>query len=148
VNLPQDESPVLSLGVVLGGRTSANAAWEAPLQVLMQEIERDRIGVESAISVNIVFHIPGRLLQPDFQGVRTGTFSRTKQLLMVQVALDESPPRDVEKYLALKIFEALDAAESWAIMKRFATNLSSLKSIATKLQSPFPERRRGDERAH
>ncbi|MCC6740731.1 MAG: hypothetical protein IT452_16940 [Planctomycetia bacterium] len=38
-------------------------------------------------SLDLVYHVPGSMLVPDFSGVRTGTLSRKKQYLQVQMAV-------------------------------------------------------------
>ena len=55
------------------------------------------------------------------------------QWLMVQVALPESPPENVNEYLKARLYEALDEAERWALKKNRAAGLPSLRAIASKL---------------
>jgi hypothetical protein len=44
-------------------------------------------------SLDVVFHVPGSLVSPDYDGVRTGTFWRKKRILQVQIAV----PRDLSE---------------------------------------------------
>ncbi|HXK59521.1 MAG TPA: hypothetical protein PLP42_06445 [Acidobacteriota bacterium] len=38
--------------------------------------------------VNVVFHLPGSLLKPDYVGLRSGTFSKKRRAIMVQAAVE------------------------------------------------------------
>jgi hypothetical protein len=48
--------------------------------------------VEDSGSLDIVFHVPGSVIGPDYQGVRTGRLSRRERLLQVQIAV----PREIQ----------------------------------------------------
>jgi hypothetical protein len=37
--------------------------------------------------LDVVFHVAGSLLEPEFDGVRTGRFSRRRRMLQVQIAV-------------------------------------------------------------
>jgi hypothetical protein len=83
--------------------------------------------------VNVVFHVPGHILGVDFQGVRTGRFSKKDSWLMVQVALPEEPPEDVDAYLKLTLVEAIDEAERWSRKRKLADDLQSLHRLVEAL---------------
>lgn len=72
------------------------------------------------MKINVVFHVSGHLLQPDFEGVRTGTFRKADKLLMVQVALAATDPPDPGAELLILLQSAVDEAEAWAARKRVA----------------------------
>ncbi len=40
-------------------------------------------------SLDLVFHVPGSVLKPEFVGLRTGKFSRKERLLQIQIAVPE-----------------------------------------------------------
>ncbi|MCA8992497.1 MAG: hypothetical protein KDA88_10980 [Planctomycetaceae bacterium] len=54
----------------------------------------------SGPAINVVFHVPGSLGKPDWDGLRDATYSRKLQLLMVQVAV----PDDVVESPGLETF--------------------------------------------
>lgn len=50
-------------------------------------------GVEGSFgSLDVVFHVPGSILRPDYQGIRMAKFSRKERMLMVQIGV---PPEMV-----------------------------------------------------
>lgn len=123
-----DDVHVLSVGVVLGGPT--RSLWEAPLERLMSRVSELRQGVESSLNVNVVFQVPGSVLAPDFQGVRTGRYSRRNRHLMVQVALPSAVPDDPDGYLRTTLLAAVDEADTWCTKRHMNVDLSPLRRIA------------------
>jgi hypothetical protein len=73
-----------------------------------------REGVESPVSVNVVYQIPGQFLQPDFEGVRSGRFSRKEGRLLVQVALPATPTGDAYEEARARLTQAISLAEQFA----------------------------------
>jgi hypothetical protein len=126
-----NHASVLSIGSVVGGATSANRAWRDAIQDLTRRVKEARTGFEAPLNVNVVFHVPGHLLAPDYAGVRTGTFSRSQRLLMVQVALPAEPPPDPAEYLQSAAQAAIDEAERWAQRRGLASDLSALRDIVS-----------------
>jgi hypothetical protein len=122
-------SEVLSIGSIQGRWSPGMSTWREAIRSLSLGITQAREGVKSVLGVNVVFHVPGDILQPEFEGVRTGTFSKKNSLLMVQVALPEKPLSDVNAYLRARTVEALDEAERWARKKKIASDLSHLRRI-------------------
>lgn len=119
----------LSIGSVVGGPTPANAEWRDAIKRLGQLVAVARSGNPSPLNVNVVFQVPGSVLSPDFHGVRTGKFSRAERLLMVQVALPERPPDDVDSDLRARLVSAVDEAERWARERGVADSLEAIRRI-------------------
>ncbi len=128
---------VLSLASVIGGRTLANRGWPDSIRSLTREIAAHRDGVKSDINVNIVFHVPGNLLQPEFEGVRTGAFRKSEALIKVQVALPEQPPADPRAHLLSLVRDALDVVDQWALRRKPLVTTESLRALlADVVNSP------------
>ena len=66
-------------------------------------------------SLDIVFHVPGSIAQPEYEGIRTGSLSRKRRLLQVQVAvpqeLNAKQPEEIERFLSRSIRQAIELAE-------------------------------------
>ena len=120
---------VLSLGSVVGGTTPTNRAWRDAIRELTRRVIEERTDIDSPLNVNVVFHVPGNVIKPDFTGARTARFSKKDALLMVQVALPEGVPSDPEGYLKDAARAALDEAERWAESRRIDADLSQLRAI-------------------
>jgi hypothetical protein len=120
---------VLSIGSMVGGATPQNKAWRDAIKQLTAEVVAARQGVEAPLNVNVVFHVPGNILQPDFSGLRTGRFSRQNALLMVQVAVPMEPPEDPLEYLRAAALEAIAEAGRWAETRRAPADVAALRRI-------------------
>lgn len=126
---------VISLGSVIGGRTLANRGWSEAIRELTRRIAAHRDGVESAVNVNVEFHVPGNLLRPEFEGIRTGAFSKSDSLIKVQVALPEQPPADPMAYLVNLVWEALGVVDQWASRRNLGVDTASLRELLAAVET-------------
>jgi len=86
----------LFIGDVLGGPELGATAGVSVLRDIRRaalELRGQGRELSEQGSLDLVFHFPGTVFQPDFAGVRTAKFSRKRQLLMVQVAV---PPAVIQ----------------------------------------------------
>jgi hypothetical protein len=83
---------VLSIGAVVGSVGAAARAWNEPIRELTLRVGEARAGVESPLNLNVVFHIPGEVLDFDDEYVRTGRYDSRTRHLMVQATLPRIPP--------------------------------------------------------
>jgi DnaJ-class molecular chaperone len=131
-----EPAKVLSLGSVIGGRTLTNRGWSEAIRGLTREIAAHRDGISSDINVNVEFHVPGNLLKPEFEGVRTGTFRKGDALIKVQVALPEQPPTDPRVYLVGRVRDALDAVDRWSDQRKANLSTANLRALLAELEAP------------
>jgi len=100
---------------------------------LARDVAELRVGIESPLNINVVFHVPGELLSLDWEGVRTGTYRRRDNHLMVQATVPPSPPKDPRPYLVERLREAIEEAERWATRRGIAQQLTGPRSILSGL---------------
>lgn len=64
-------------------------------------------------SLDVVFHVPGSVIKPDYQGLRTGKFSRKERMLMVQVSVPAAlvMSEDSEVFIINSLREAVRMAK-------------------------------------
>ncbi|KGN29376.1 hypothetical protein N802_13690 [Knoellia sinensis KCTC 19936] len=115
--------------MVFGGSPHVDKAWDPAISVIMRDVIQARYGITTPLSVNVVFHVTGELLQAEFSGVRTGTFSRKRMLLMVQAAVPLEPVEDRRGVLLVLLRSAVDAAEEFAIRRKIAGGLPEIRAI-------------------
>jgi hypothetical protein len=127
----QEHPEALSIGSVVGGPETTK--WEAAITEVRRQVDEACVGITSPLKVNVVFHVPGSILKPDYEGVRTGSFFRKHGLLVVQVALPEEAPEDPAAHLRRAMVAAIAEAEAWARRKRIATELPELRELVKKL---------------
>ncbi len=128
-----ESTRALSIGIIIGGRTPRNRAWIDELNKLTEDVMRVRADIEAPLNLNVVFHVAGNLLQPEFEGVRTGSFRKADMLLMVQVALVESAPSNARAHLLAMMKIAVAEAETWSLRKRLAFDREPLMRILSLL---------------
>jgi hypothetical protein len=128
-----EAAEVLSIGSVVGGATPRNAPWRDAIRNLAVGVKEARSGVQAPLCLNIVFHVPGNILKPEFSGTRTGTFSRRRALLMVQVALPDEPPPDADRYVISAAHAAISTAGGWAEQRGVDVDVSALHAILDRL---------------
>lgn len=139
MTLPDEEITVpLSTSVIFGGITSHNRDWRPWLQSLMQRIGRCRVDLDSDFRVNVEFHVPGNLLSPDYEGVRTGAFRKRDSVLKVQAALARETPPDAWKALIATMWQALDAADEWIIRRKRSANTAVQRRILAAVEAEGP----------
>lgn len=77
---------MISIGTIIGGPESA--FFDRILCEFMRHCESEGHLSGEPVKVNIVYHLPGSIMPPDFIGVRPAKFSRKDKKLMVQAAVE------------------------------------------------------------
>ncbi|TXK17710.1 hypothetical protein [Homoserinibacter sp. GY 40078] len=127
------EPAVLSVGFILGDSDAENNAWGLAIRSVMKQVIKASEGVVSPLRVNVVYHVDGKLAPNEFEGVRTGRFSRRDSHLMVQAAVPPGEVSDRYEVLLNLLGEAIDEAESFARRKGIAENLDSIRALVESL---------------
>jgi hypothetical protein len=128
-----EPAEVLSIGSVVGGSTPANRRWRDAIGELTHAVADARADIASPLNVNVVFQVPGNVVQPDFDGARTGRYSKADRLLLVQVALPKEAPDDPDGYLRAALADAIGEAEEWARRRSIAPDLGALRELAARV---------------
>lgn len=123
----------LSIGSIEGGVSPNMEEWRRALTRLTADVRAAAEGVRCAVNLNVVYQVPGDLAKPEFEGVRTGHFSKAKSWLIVQVALPEEAPDDPDSCVRRLLGEAVDAAERWARRRKIAGDLTPLRGIVARV---------------
>ncbi|NOK21119.1 hypothetical protein [Corallococcus carmarthensis] len=100
---------MMGLSAVYGGPELAGTPIDKAIRMFGKARGPTEMGVSG--SLDIVFHVPGSLLKPEFTGVRTAKFSRKEQKLMLQIAVpDEQVQSPDVRWLLDAIREAVRLA--------------------------------------
>ena len=106
------------IGSIIGGRNDRNKGWIVAIDDIGEKVKQACVGVDVSPRLDIVFHISGHMLRPDYHGVRTGSYSKKMDLLMIQVALPEDAAEDAYGFLKEMIFQCISEASAWAVRKK------------------------------
>jgi hypothetical protein len=82
-----DDRKMISIGAIIGGPESS--FFDKILCEFMRHCESEGHLSGEPVKVNIVYHLPGSMMPPDFAGVRPAKFSRKDKKLMVQAAVGD-----------------------------------------------------------
>ncbi len=126
--------PTLAVGLVAGGPGSSRE-WIEAVKLLGRQVMQSRVDVESPLAVNVVFQVPGQFLQPDFEGARSGRFSRKERRLLVQVALPSEPDGDAYRDARDRLNQAVAVAENFAYEEGLTptAEITPLRELLTRL---------------
>lgn len=130
-----DAVPVLQIGAVLGDSDMESMAWSRAIGTISREAEVLSAGSDSPIRVNVIYHVDGRLAPNEFEGVRTGRFSKASSLLVVQAAVP-AKVEDRRAVLLALLGDAAAEAERFAVRKKLAGGLPEILGLVRQLQGP------------
>ena len=129
-----ETTPPLSLGVVVGGTGQEARRWGDTIMELARRVKTLRVGTESPLNVNVVYQVSGEVVPVGFSGVRTGRYSPTERLLLVQAAVPGGTPQ--AETLVDLLDAAIVAAEGFARRKAITDQpLQALRAITSELRS-------------
>ena len=126
----------LFLSDILGGPEQVDKPFTKKADEICRRkdlYQKDFINPEDGI-INVVFQYPGSLMQPDFVGVRTGSFFKKKRKLVVQVAVPGdilSSGTFVRHYLAF-LKDALVEGKKYLDKKGISFSLEDHIALAEK----------------
>jgi len=106
---------MITIGAIIGGPESA--FFDRVLCEFMRHCESEGHLSGEPVRVNIVYHLPGSIMPPDFVGVRPAKFSRKDKKLMVQAAVESQMASvrnrdEVLDYIVDVADEAISVAKS------------------------------------
>lgn len=138
MEVPGEQARQLSIGL-MRDTTLSTKPWKEAVMTLMRTVAAVRPNQPGAVNLNVVYQIGGELIEPEFSGVRTGTYRKRDRHLMVQVgipyaeALAAAP--DAMATVKARLLEAVDEVEKWARRRGISTDVESLRAIAREALS-------------
>lgn len=124
-----NEMHLLAVGGVLGDIDSGTRKWARAIGQLHLDCQDILPRGDSPLSLDIQFHLAGRHLPLDFEGVRAGRFSAKKRNLIVQVAVENRTVPDYRSVLLEKLESGIQVAEAVAARKGLETPLAEIRRI-------------------
>ena len=129
---------MITIGAIYGGPEQDGSLIDQRITSLMLATERltRKVVFGSSPAINVVYHLSGSLYSPDFQGIRDATFSRKKQMLMVQVSVPVKTMRSkksIDEFLLESLHEANSLAVRYFEKKGLAYAFASAERLAEKI---------------
>lgn len=101
-------------GILGGGHSAREAEIVEALRRLHACVHQASQGIDDEFSLDIVAMIDGPIAPNDFSGVRTGTLSRKRQSITIQIGIDPDtvPEGQVMSTLSVLLRQAADLADA------------------------------------
>lgn len=125
---------IINFGTLIGGSGANSRRWEEAIWGLSRRIDCVARDLKASLKLNVVFHIPGNMLKPEFSGVRTSTYFRKLAVLMIQVALPEERAEDERSYIKQVTHLAIDEAAHWALKRRLEFDVGLFHDIVERAE--------------
>jgi hypothetical protein len=129
---------MISIGADFRGPELEGSAADRLITAVMKAAMecRGAVDFEAGPAINVVFHVPGSLGRPDWDGIRVATFSPKRRLLMVQVAVPanavESPV--LKDYLIRSLFGANAVAFEFFRQKGLSFPLAEAEKLVQRIK--------------
>jgi hypothetical protein len=132
MTLDSDER-VLFVNSLVGGSLGSAREWAAAVSDITLRVFDAAAGAVSPLIVGVLFQISGETFKADFEGLRTGRYSKATNTLLIQVALPESLPDSTYDFLVEMLKKAIDVAEDVSRKKNLSDGLPAIRSILAQL---------------
>jgi hypothetical protein len=128
---------LLSLGLAVGGRSPSNELVQEALAALMRAVkERRGTYPNLGLRINIVFHVPGPLSKPDYEGVHARRLDRKKEYLLVHAAVPETVTfSDVPQYFVEVLQQTKSEALGYLQKRKIAVDTTQVMALIDDLVS-------------
>jgi hypothetical protein len=96
----------------------------------------------SEATVDVTFHLPGPIVRPDYEGMRTGRWVKAKRLLVVQIAVPEEisgQPAAIDDLLGRSLVEAVDLAAGYLAQRQLPYSLDRAGRVAKRAAAALRE---------
>ena len=104
----------LHIGMITGGPDAEHSRFDAIERTIARLVigTRDESPIAIGGSVDLVFHVPGSITKPDYEGIRTGRFSRKDEMIQIQVSVPEEVvnSEDPAPFIFASMREAVEMA--------------------------------------
>ena len=126
---------LLAIGVSRGGSSPANELVNEALMGYLRMVMRERAAFPNeGLRINIVFHVPGPIFQPDYEGVHATKLDRKNERVLVVAAVPATLRFDqVAGYFADVLREARQKAIDYAGKRKLAVSSDRVSGLIDHL---------------
>lgn len=131
---------MISIGAILGGGELAGSKIDRLICRFSSALPP--VQNLSTASINIVFHVPGSIVKPDYTGIRTGKFSAKLKKLMIQVSVPETmlDSPELESFFHKSIIEAIALAGKFFERKKIEFVEADYFAVIEKMKRRLQEK--------
>ena len=128
---------LLAIGIGRGGPSPANELVYEALMGYMRMVIKERAAFPNeGLRLNIVFHVPGPIFQPDYEGVYATKFDRKGDSVLVVAAVPADLKFDeVPRYFVDVLRQARDEATRYLAKRKVKIAADRLYNLIDHLMS-------------
>ena len=129
----------MAIGAILGDSDRNAMQWSRAISELslLADALSDEPAVQQtpvAVRLNVVYVVDGRILPNEFDGVRTGSFFKARQVLAVQAAVPRLPTDDPRSTLLDLLDDVIEEAARHAVRRRLPETFDAARLLARRLR--------------
>jgi hypothetical protein len=126
---------LLAIGLSTGGISPANQLVDEALAGYMRMVMRERSAFPNeGLRLNVVFHVPGPISQPDYEGVHATKLDRKNDRVLVVAAVPPTLKFDeVSSYFANVLREARQNAIDYARKRKVVASADRVSGLIDHL---------------
>jgi hypothetical protein len=126
---------LLAIGVSRGGSSTANDLVNEALMGYVRLVIRERAAFPNdGLRINVVFHVPGPLFQPDYEGIHATKLDRKNDRVLIVAAVPATLKFDeVSSYFADVLREARHKAIDYAAKRKVAASADRVSGLIDHL---------------
>ena len=126
---------LLAIGVSRGGPSPANELVNEALMGYLRMVMKERAAFPNeGLRINIVFHVPGPIFQPDYEGVHATKLDRKNERILVVAAVPSTLQFDeVSGYFADVLRQARKKAIDYAGKRKLAASPDRVSGLIDHL---------------
>jgi hypothetical protein len=133
---PQEAPPKpLYVSMIIGGSSRENASAIAAVNAVgrLSDELSERVEPEG-LKVDLTFHVPGPIVSPDYEGVRTGRYVPAKELLVVQAAVPVPLNRErAQAFMADVLRRTAELATGYVERRKLGLSTAAVEKMITEM---------------
>ncbi len=130
----------LYVSLVIGGSSRENTTAVAAVEAIGRLSDDVCARVPPVgLKVGLTFHVPGPIVSPDYQGVRTGRYVADDQLLVVQAAVPVPLQGEAARaYMAGVLRKTVDLAKASLKRRKLDLSLATVETVIAEMLEEMP----------
>src|SRR6202521_164476 len=147
VNADTGPPKALYVSLMIGGLSDENSSAVAGVEAIGRLSDDVCACVPPVgLHVDLTFNVPGPIVSPDYQGVRTGRYVADAQLLVVQAAVPVPLQGEAARaYMAGVLRKTVDLAKADLKRRKLDLSLATVETVIAKMLEEMPSLHFADE---
>jgi hypothetical protein len=140
VNADSGPAKALYVSLMIGGLSDENSSAVAAVEAIGRLSDDVCASVPPVgLNVDLTFHVPGSIVSPDYQGVRTGRYAADDQLLVVQAAVSVPLYGEAARtYMAVVLRRTVELSKAYLKKRKLNLSSAAVETVVAKMLEELP----------